>query len=239
MSQESLREMVLAFHKKFDHPIGEYPKVPADDRVRFRARFMLEECFEFLEACGFVMRHLLRLLEEIIDQAPVKVDLPAAVDALLDSQYVNEGTLIEFGVDSAPVLAEIHRANMTKGTEKRADGKTLKPPGWTPPDIAGELERQVTVSKLTGEPKLVRDRVPERIRAAGEVPFVRVASPEEMVGLLKAKILEEAEELLRAPPGSCGRTGGRAGVGSGTLRPVGSRTGFQRPGRKVPDTRRL
>jgi hypothetical protein len=46
-------------------------------------------------------------------------------------------------IDGAPIAAEVHRANMAKvGGPKSPTGKQLKPPGWTPPDIFGELKRQ-------------------------------------------------------------------------------------------------
>lgn len=47
------------------------------------------------------------------------------------------------GIDLGPVFEEVHRANMAKvGGPTRADGKILKPEGWTPPDVAGVLRRQ-------------------------------------------------------------------------------------------------
>ncbi len=45
--------------------------------------------------------------------------------------------------------------------------------------------------------KLVRDRIPDLIRQSGIQPRVRTASQEEMDSLLCAKVVEEAEELLR------------------------------------------
>ncbi len=49
-----------------------------------------------------------------------------------------------------------------------------------------------------GQPveKLVRDRIPQVIRANGEEPVVRVASEAEYRGLLRAKLREEVEEFL-------------------------------------------
>ncbi|MFG2091038.1 MULTISPECIES: hypothetical protein [unclassified Spirillospora] len=42
--------------------------------------------------------------------------------------------------------------------------------------------------------KLVRDRIPEIIRATGRSPEIRVAGPEEHGALLRAKLYEEAGE---------------------------------------------
>ena len=44
--------------------------------------------------------------------------------------------------------------------------------------------------------KLVRDRIPEIIRASGSEPRVRVAPPDEYADRLRAKLLEEATEFV-------------------------------------------
>jgi predicted HAD superfamily Cof-like phosphohydrolase len=173
-----LTRQVLEFHRQFDHPVADSPTIPSDDRVRFRARFIVEECLEFITAVLDVehaqgspraaIDDVFKTLTFVIDHAPIKVDLDLAVDALADIDYVVEGTRLEFGINGEPIADEVHRANMAKGAcdacdghgtipdgeacpvckgtgirfRKREDGKTLKPPGWTPPDIAGELEKQ-------------------------------------------------------------------------------------------------
>lgn len=169
---KSLRDQVLEFHRTFNHPVREKPDYISEERVRFRARLIAEEFFEVLEACftdevvcdgkrghntngkdpcpscGNVFHTLgLNSLEEgireLIAKSGVRVNLPELADALGDVDYVVEGTRIEYGIDGDPVAAEIHRSNMAKvGGGKRADGKSQKPPGWTPPDIKGELEKQ-------------------------------------------------------------------------------------------------
>src|SRR5687767_46389 len=44
--------------------------------------------------------------------------------------------------------------------------------------------------------KLVRDKIPEIIRAGGARPLIRVADPAEYRDLLRAKLTEEVEEFL-------------------------------------------
>ncbi|MFW9844488.1 MAG: hypothetical protein ACFFEV_07920 [Candidatus Thorarchaeota archaeon] len=44
--------------------------------------------------------------------------------------------------------------------------------------------------------KLVRDKIPDMIREAGETPKVRIAKPDELDILLRKKIVEEAKEFL-------------------------------------------
>ena len=48
------------------------------------------------------------------------------------------------------------------------------------------------------EPKLVRDRIPEIIDANRGVAQIRIAEAAEIPGLLRAKLLEEAEEVTAA-----------------------------------------
>jgi predicted HAD superfamily Cof-like phosphohydrolase len=53
-------------------------------------------------------------------------------------------------VDLEPFFAEVHRANMAKlGGFRRADGKWMKPPDWTPPDIEGLLAAKYGWSRAT------------------------------------------------------------------------------------------
>jgi len=129
-----------------DVPIADRPRVPSDARVRLRAALIVEECLELLDAM-FDRKQIVEVarlsLNRVCAQAPLRVDLPAAADALTDIAYVVEGACLELGIDSDPVFDLVHRANMAKtGGPIREDGKRLKPPGWTPPDVAGELKRQ-------------------------------------------------------------------------------------------------
>ncbi len=48
--------------------------------------------------------------------------------------------------------------------------------------------------------KLVRDRIPDIIRAGGEVPLTRILEPDEFIAALIAKLHEEAGELGSAGP---------------------------------------
>lgn len=151
----TLREQVLEFHQAFDQPIVATPSVPADERVRLRAHLVAEEFFEMLAAMfdqatsttdmpvrGLLLEAKARA-DLFIRCARVVVDLPELADAFADIDYVVEGSRIEFGIDGAPVAAEVHRTNMAKlGGPTAPDGKKLKPPGWTPPDIEGCLNAQ-------------------------------------------------------------------------------------------------
>lgn len=50
--------------------------------------------------------------------------------------------------------------------------------------------------------KLVRDRIPDIIRANGEEPITYQADPAEYRRRLRDKLLEEVDEFLTADPGN-------------------------------------
>jgi predicted HAD superfamily Cof-like phosphohydrolase len=113
---------VEEFHRAMGLPVGD-SRAPAFSRTTLRVD----------------------LIEEELDELKVAIeaqDLVAASDALADLAYVVLGAAVEWGLPLPPVFDEVHRSNMAKvGGPKREDGKQLKPPGWTPPDIAGVLAR--------------------------------------------------------------------------------------------------
>ncbi len=143
-----LRVQVREFHIVMGFPVAETPTVPDDERVRLRLRLIAEEFFETMVAAmpsqtAAIEESYTSLAGAINDIGSINVDLPAFIDGLADMEYVQEGTRIEFGVNGYPIAEEVHRANMTKASGPvREDGKKLKPPGFVPPDIAGELRKQ-------------------------------------------------------------------------------------------------
>ena len=146
-----LSRMVAEFHRAAGVPILTTPQVPSDERVRLRGRLIAEEFIEFMASCfEWANTNTVPLADiksgvERVLSGPVRVDLPEAVDAIIDMNYINAGSLHEFGVKQEPVTAIVHAANMAKfadGVNQRPDGKIIKPEGWTPPDIAGELRKQ-------------------------------------------------------------------------------------------------
>ena len=67
-------------------------------------------------------------------------DIVEIADALADLAYVIYGTADICGIDLDPVIAEVHRSNMTKdpGYFKPVKGKN-----YSPPNIREVLERQM------------------------------------------------------------------------------------------------
>lgn len=89
------------------------------------------------------------LAEEAAEVAEVSVGGPLdrLAHELADVVYVAYGTALVHGIDLDEVIAEIHRANMTKlgpdgRVARRADGKVLKGEYYVAPDVSAVLRRQ-------------------------------------------------------------------------------------------------
>jgi predicted HAD superfamily Cof-like phosphohydrolase len=140
--------MVREFHFKGGQPVLLLPTVPSDERIRLRAKLVMEEAFETVAAMygndeALQAHH--RQVQDILAVARVDVDLPKVADGCADLDYVVEGTRLELGINGLPIAKTVHAANMAKfgpGSWKREDGKQMKPPGWKPPDIEAELKKQ-------------------------------------------------------------------------------------------------
>lgn len=126
MSQDWFAD-VLEFHRKFEVYIGATPSIPPENVRVLRTCLEDEEKLELIRAC-------------------YAKDLPGIADGIADLIYVLLGRAIAYGIDLRPIWDEVQRANMAKvGGPLRGDGKKLKPPGWTPPNIVGVLSRQESI----------------------------------------------------------------------------------------------
>jgi predicted HAD superfamily Cof-like phosphohydrolase len=150
LNRASIRSQVSEFHRAFGQDIADKPSVPDDKTVVLRVNLIAEEFCEMLEAVYGDDDGIHAIMEAIKHQVAygnIRVDMVDFADALADLDYVAEGARLTFGIDGAPIAAEVHRSNMAKlGPDGkpiiREDGKRLKPPGWTPPDIDAELKKQ-------------------------------------------------------------------------------------------------
>lgn len=139
---------VREFHSAFGHPIAP-AATPGDRKLReLRVKLIAEELTELCEALGVALKIESNGVSSQFEVEAVKdddqVDLIAAADALGDLDYVVQGANLVFGFPAEPVLKEIHRANMSKlGADGlpvyREDGKVMKGPNYTPPDVAAVL----------------------------------------------------------------------------------------------------
>ncbi len=138
--------LVEDFHGAFNIPATATLSEIETDREKMRLRIDLEEFLELVAACGMeLFAHGLPVRLE--DCAFISNGVPNPVeiaDALGDGIYVKYGHAIERGIPLDDVLREIHRSNMSKlGADGlpilRDDGKILKGPNYSPPDIAKVL----------------------------------------------------------------------------------------------------
>jgi predicted HAD superfamily Cof-like phosphohydrolase len=123
---------VEKFHQAYGVADAEWP--PSKELMDLRESLIVEEWEEYLAAVSVV-----RL------QPNLNADVQVA-DALADLAYVVIGTMISyFGAETAErVWAEVQRSNMSKFGEDgkpvyREDGKVLKGPNFSPPDLEKAL----------------------------------------------------------------------------------------------------
>jgi predicted HAD superfamily Cof-like phosphohydrolase len=83
-----------------------------------------------------------------LDEALASDDPVAIARELADVVYIAYGTADALDIPLDAVIAEVHAANMRKFPGGRAvlrdDGKVMKPPEWTPPDVAAVLRDEAT-----------------------------------------------------------------------------------------------
>ena len=126
---EKQLKAVEEFHKAFGQENGKWPILLPHSEFDLRHTLMKEENDEYLEACH-------------------KKSLVDVADALGDQLYILCGTILKHGLQHKieEVFNEIQRSNMSKLGEDgnpifRGDGKILKGPGYTPPDIGSILNK--------------------------------------------------------------------------------------------------
>lgn len=116
--------MVEAFHRQFEIAVEASPTAVTEETKQLRLRLIQEEFDE--------------LKESMVDG-----HLPSIAKEMADLLYVVYGTAVSYGIDMEPVFREVHRSNMSKvGGYKRADGKWMKPPTYSPAQIEPILDGQ-------------------------------------------------------------------------------------------------
>lgn len=125
---ERVADLVREFHETFGLPMRDSPRLAHWPLAATRQRLLEDEVNE-------------------VDEAAKGGDLPGIAQELADVVYVAYGTALTYGIDLDAVLAEVHRANMSKLDADgepilRADGKVLKSALYRAPDIAAVLAAQ-------------------------------------------------------------------------------------------------
>lgn len=140
--------MVREFHEACGLPVGRKPRKIDDERALLRLRLIAEEVAELVcamsgrdERADLLAHTLDNLFAGEWTHGSEDVDLAAIAKEACDVHVVVSGTCVEYGLPEDDVYVEVHRSNMAKADgPMRADGKKLKPKGWTPADVAAVLE---------------------------------------------------------------------------------------------------
>lgn len=124
--RDSSINKVKVFMETFNQSIGENSNIPARDVCMLRLSLMLEELIELAEACGSqILSEFGTMLFERSKQVAFTVEnkretltpnLKGALDALCDQRYVNDGTILAFGMHKnfEEAFDEVHESNMSK-----------------------------------------------------------------------------------------------------------------------------
>lgn len=153
-------EQVREFHHAFGVEDASTPSVRTKEVRELRVRLIAEELCELCCALGVdlsldaIGRNCDYEVKAISDDE--SVDLVGAADALADLDYVIQGANLAFGLPAQEITNEVHRSNMSKlGADgkpiRRADGKVLKGPAYSPPDIARLLAKEAATQQAAND----------------------------------------------------------------------------------------
>lgn len=141
--------LVRKFHETFGHPVAGSPTVATKELRELRVKLIAEELVELCQASGVALEISVSADDPALFSAHAygddkDVDLIEVADALGDLDYVVQGANLVFGLPAEAIINEIQRSNMSKLGEDgkpvvRADGKILKGPDYSPPDVRGIL----------------------------------------------------------------------------------------------------
>lgn len=126
--------------RHFMHRAGQatpaIPTLPPMDEAVLRYKLIYEELQEFSLALNRI-----NMAGVVYSELDLLTDM---ADALADLLYVVLGSGVALGIDLDDVFQEVHRSNMTKFIDghRRADGKYVKGPSYTPANIRSVLSQQ-------------------------------------------------------------------------------------------------
>lgn len=124
-------EQVQIFHETYGLPVKDGPDISDPKTNALRVNLLQEELDE---------------LKAALEAG----DMVEVLDALTDLQYVLDGAYLSFGLHALKdvAFAEVQRSNLSKLGEdgkpirRESDGKVMKGPNYTPPDVGQFLENK-------------------------------------------------------------------------------------------------
>jgi predicted HAD superfamily Cof-like phosphohydrolase len=142
------QDAVRRFQQACSGVLPSVPTMPDEATRLLRCRLLLEETLEYIHASGYrVCLDPAGNVDLVIVRDYNATPNPTAMaHENADVLVIAFGNALAMGVDMAPVFAEVMAANMRKAqggkVTRRADGKVLKPEGWTPADVGAVLAKQ-------------------------------------------------------------------------------------------------
>lgn len=131
------QQRVEEFMEKAGQEVPNVMKIPEEGVRRLRAKLILEEALETIEALGFVLKWNGRtqLNRDLYDFDEVlRVDLIGVIDGCCDIKVVTTGTLSAFGVPDEPFQEEVDEANLRKFEVPRCP-LCMEPMSFLDPDF--------------------------------------------------------------------------------------------------------
>lgn len=164
MTHPSPNELVTEFHETYGMPVNPHPEPTVNyNRAHMRYNLIAEEFVELTQAL-----YGDTAADTVDDAITVAVarsgfagdytpDTVETADALADLVYVIYGMALESSIPLDAVLSEVQRSNMSKlGADgqpiRREDGKILKGPNFSEPDIPSVLGLKETTNDTTSRP---------------------------------------------------------------------------------------
>ena len=135
------------------------PNPLSQSEVFFIIRMVMSELDELAttvtsndEECKEFMFNALRKIDKCQNyEYNSEIELIGAqADSMVDAWYYMLNTASKHGINLSKLFNIVHQANMNKRDPKthkfirrESDGKVVKPEGWMPPDVEGEIMRQM------------------------------------------------------------------------------------------------
>jgi predicted HAD superfamily Cof-like phosphohydrolase len=150
------QQRVEEFMRNAGQDVPDEPTIPDSKTLILRAKLILEEALETVEALGVTVWLSDETTDRQLDVSKTNFDrlefnqditpnLVEIVDGCADLMVVTSGTLSAIGVADEPFLEEVDRHNLAKfgpGGYRRDDGKWIKPSNLQPPEIERLLKDQ-------------------------------------------------------------------------------------------------
>lgn len=166
-TKNPMQVAIEEFMRRCDQEVAAYPQLPTEAVRTLRIRLMVEELLgavdpdEFEKDPNAYVHMLIQNKSDELVASMLKGDLVGVADGLADVLYVVIGTAVAYGIDIQEVFDEVHRSNLSKTVwseeeqrwliEKDEFGKGIKPPTYSPADIAPIIDRQIVNGKAWEE----------------------------------------------------------------------------------------